>query len=384
MNAIAGMIEVAVTNAMREATINPEAKVMLSEVLPEYFEHKNKELKGNKHFDEIRSKIWIFLSVVGDKPIHTFAQKDMQDYRDLLDEMPAKAMQHFKTDDPRLAIPLNKKRKVPVPAISPTTVNAKYLSAVRGLFQYLADRKIISGSPMDGVHSEQKEEDLLPVEKRLPFTKDHIATLRRNADTKPKWSADRWWIRFMHKAGLRDEEFAELSAADFREFNGRLCIDFLHLEDGDPINRARRKQLRIKSPAGRRVLPIHRSLLDDDVMELVEKRRRESGPLAMLFPQLEPDKYGAFSSALSKRLNRQVDEVVIDPRYVAYSARHTFAAACDAAGVPAKIRDRLMGHEPDKDEEGKPQNRRGPHVRTRYGSPIMSAEEMAWIDKVEF
>ena len=60
---------------------------------------------------------------------------------------------------------------MPVPAISPTTVNAKYLSAVRGLFQYLVDRKTILRSPMDGVHSKQKEQDLLPVEKRLPFTK---------------------------------------------------------------------------------------------------------------------------------------------------------------------------------------------------------------------
>lgn len=387
LDTFAGMIQTAVAEAMKDAAIKPEARVLLSAKISDYLEFKKGQRRGAKYLDEIRTKLDIFLRTIGDRPVHSYSVLDMRGYRDLVDRMPKDAIKHLGTDDPRRAIALNARRRLPLPAIGETTVNAKYLSAVRGLFEYLLDEQIIDRSPMDGVRSEQKRDghaQLLPSEVRLPFIAEHIIALRRIADRKPKWSVDRWWIRIMPRTGLRDEEIAELSVADFRVHHGRTCVDLLHLGDGDPINVQRREQLRLKSPAARRIIPLHRSLLEDGIMEFVEKRRREGGPLALLFPQEKPDKYGARSSAMSKRVNGQVDKVTEDPRYVAYSARHTFAAACDAAGVPERIRDRLMGHEPREHEDGNSRRARGSHVRSRYGSPILSAEEMSWIDKLKF
>ncbi|MDC9822780.1 hypothetical protein PRN20_03460 [Devosia sp. ZB163] len=78
--------------------------------------------------------------------------------------------------------------------------------------------------------------------------------------------------------------------------------------------------------------------------------------------------------------------MIEDPHYVGYSARHSFAEACDAVVMPYEIRDKFMGHEPDDATKGrdKKTGSRGRHVRHTYGTPIPSAEQMAWIDKLIF
>ena len=378
-----------VREALVESRINPAARALLSTRLKGFLEFKNRTLQGNKHLDEIGTKVSLFIGAVGDKPIHAYSVQDLRGYRDLLDQMPHAAKARFKVDDIRTAIALNRARVEPFDTISATTVDAKYLSAVRGLFQWLLDERVIDRNPVDGVYSQQVPadgDDLLDAEKRLPFDLAQCARLGAIVAAQPPWSLDRWWWPIMGKAGLRLEESAQLTPADFRLHHGRLCIDLLHMDDGDPVNAARRETLRIKSSAGRRVIPLVTSLIDDDrIMDLVNKRLREDGPLARLFPDEVADTYGNLSTSASKRINRLVDRVVSDPRYVGYSARHTFAAGCDAAGVPLHIRDRLMGHQPEqRDEEGKAKKSRSRHVRHRYGTPILAAEQMAWIDKLRF
>lgn len=378
-----------VREALVESRINPAARALLSSRVKGFLEFKNRSLKGNKHLDEIGTKVSLFIGAMGDKPIHEYSVQDLRAYRDLLDQMPFAAKARLKVDDIRTAIEMNRARKQPFGIISSTTVDAKYLSAVRGLFQWLVDEHVVDRNPVDGVYSEQipaDGDDLLDAEKRLPFDPEQCVQLDAIVRAQPRWSLDRWWWPIMRKAGLRLEETAQLTPADFREHHGRICIDLLHMDDGDPTNAERRKSLHIKSDAGRRVIPLVASLIDEDgIMDLVNKRLREDGPQARLFPDEVPDQYGNLSTAASKRINRLVDKVSADPRYVGYSARHSFAAACDAIGMPFIIRDKLMGHQPgEKDEDGKTKKSRGRHVRHRYGSPILSAEQMAWIDKLNF
>ena len=65
--------------------------------------------------------------------------------------MPAHALQHFGTDDPRIAIPLNKARRYPIDPISPRTVNAKYLSALKGSSNSVSRpaAKLIAAIPLE-------------------------------------------------------------------------------------------------------------------------------------------------------------------------------------------------------------------------------------------
>ncbi|XKG96927.1 tyrosine-type recombinase/integrase [Pelagibacterium halotolerans] len=379
-----GSLEDIITQAVRAAQIDPKARRPLSAFVSAYLRHKHEKTQS-KTLEDIATKIRIFITAMGDLEAHAYTREHLLDYRDLVDEMPKDAIKFLKTDDLRKAIALNAKRAVLLPTIGPVTVDRKYMSAVHGLFGYLVQLGILKFNPASGVHSRQISddgEDLLDAEKRLPFSKDQVRQLIARSDRERRTSADYWWPRVAPFTGLRIGEFAQLTAADIREHHGRLCIDLLHTPDGDPDNAKRRAQLYLKSDAAHRVVPLPRIVLTGGFTDLVERRRERDGPLARLFPNETPNHHGAYGQNLSKRVGRDIDEISTDPRLVAHSARHFFAACCDEAGVPLNLRNRLMGHEPDSDT--KKSLRRGRHVSARYGSPILSANEMAWIDRLEF
>src|SRR5690606_24094446 len=151
----------------------------------------------------------------------------------------------------------------------------------------------------------------------------------------------------------------------------------------DPVNAARRAQLQLKSDAAYRIWPLPSIVLEGGLMEHVERRRRQDGPLAALFPDEAPNRHGAFGQNWAKRLGRDIDEISDDPRHVAHSGRHFFAACCDEIGMPKPLRNRFMGHEPEEGNDDKTKHR-GRHVSARYGSPIPSPDEMTWIDHLKF
>lgn len=376
----------AVIEAMRVDAIHPEARKPLTAHIAGYVASLRKKKRGEKYVAEVATKVRIFITAVGDKAVHEYSKDDLRAYRDLVDQMPKDAIKHLKTDDPAMAISLNAARAERLPPISATTVNAKYLTVVRGIFTYLVERGYRSENPASGVHSEQvaDAEDLLDVEVRLPFSPDIEVAVFREASKKPKTSADYWWPRFNCRQGLRLQEFTQLCVSDFRMLHGRLCVDLLHFNfDSDPCHDTRRKELQLKSPAARRIFPVAQDLLEEGLTKLIEKRFKQDGPNARLFPNEEPDRFGNTSSALSKRANRQVRRVTQDRRVVAYSARHTFAQYCDEAGVPLAVRNMFMGHESGS-QDGKPKPLRGTHVSGRYGSPLPTTEDFAWFDKIRF
>ncbi|MEH6720773.1 MAG: DUF6538 domain-containing protein [Aurantimonas endophytica] len=384
---VAALIENGIEAAIKRALARPGSEGLLSSRVPAFLERKREELGPKaKHLADYPGRIAVFVAIVGDKPIGSYSIEDMHRFRDVVDQIPVKAKQRFKTGDPILQIRMNAELAMPVPKIDPITVDAKYLSPIKTLFSYFVTLGLIERNPLDGVSSKRvKGDDGIEIdasEERLPFEPHHLTALRAIADRKPKNSPDYWWIRVLPRTGLRLDEFAVLSPLDIRQINGRWCVDLLHLDDGDPVHRERRRELDLKTASSRRVVPIHPALIADGFLDFVEKRRNRDGDRAQLFPQCRPDKYGCYSSALSKRLARQIDQVTSDKRHVAHSTRHNFAAACDAADVPVFIREKFMGHA--LDEDGQKGRRRSSRekLKRRYGSPIPSSEEMTWIDRI--
>ena len=383
---VTALIEKGVGAAIKRAMARPGSEDLLSSRVPAFIEKKRDELGPQaKHLADYPGRIAVFLAIVGDKPIGSYTAEDMHRFRDVVDQIPVKAKQRFRTDDPLLQIRLNGEIAIPWPKIDPVTVDAKYLSPIKTLFSHFVSLGIIDRNPLDGIASKRVKGDngvaIGAAEERLPFEPHHIAALRAVANRKPKNSPDYWWIRVLPRTGLRLDEFAVLSPLDIRQIHGRWCIDLLHLDDGDPVHRERRRELDLKTQSSRRVVPIHPALISDGFLDFVERRRIRAGDRAMLFPQCRPDKYGCSSSALSKRIARQIDQVTTDKRHVAHSTRHNFAAACDSAGVPIAVREKFMGHV--LAEEGATRSRGAKEkLRRRYGSPIPSKEEMAWIDRL--
>ncbi|MBB4053118.1 integrase [Devosia subaequoris] len=377
----------AVVDAMRNASIHPEARKNLTAHIEGYISSLRSKRRGAKYIAEVGTKLRVFVTAMGDKPIFDYSKQDILDYRDLVDQMPIDAIKHLKTDNIRMAIAQNMERPVPLPPISATTVNAKYLTALRGFFAYLANRGFIAHNVADGVQSEQERngEDMLDVEKRLPFSPRIERDLFESTRKKKKDSADYWWPRINCRQGLRLQELTQLCVSDFRMLHGRLCLDLLHFDfDGDPNHALRRAELQLKSSAARRIVPVAQELLNEGVEAFIEMRRKAGGPNARLFPNEHADKYGNTSSAFSKRANREVRRHTPDRRIVAYSGRHTFAQRCDEAQIPQHIRNMFMGHEPEETSAGGQKKSRGKHVSATYGSPLPTPEDLAWFDKIKF
>ena len=390
LGTLEAMVHSAVATAVSQSLARPGSRDLLSSRVAAFLSKKQEELGQNaKHLADYPGRINVFIAIVGDKPIGNYRKDDMLRYRDILDQVPVNAKKRFRTEDLLEAIEKNEAMTLKVPLIDAKTVNSKYLSPIKSLFRYFIEQGIIERNPVDGVASKREKIEGVDIgggEERLPLTADHIKAIGAIADRKPKDSPDRVWISILPRTGLRLDEFAQLTVFDIQRINGRPCIDLLHADVSDPDHLERRKILDLKTEASRRVIPIHPDLLEGGFLEFVERRRRRDGDMARLFPNCLPDRFGCHSGALSKRLNRQIDKVTEDPRHVVHSTRHTFSAVCDAAGVPEALKEKFMGHmgEDDESKAGNQRRSASKKLKRRYGSPIPSAEEMAWIDRLKF
>lgn len=389
MAALAPWLKAFIGEAVTTALQPAGSRELLSTRVEEFMEVKKAEKRDPKYLAEYRTRIQAFIEVIGDKAIGDYTVDDVRRYRDLLDRMPVRAWQHFGTNNPVEAIRLNEQRKPArrVAPMSPTNVDSKYLSQIRTFFAHLEGAHLIEFNPAAKVFSTRTNaEGVGPsaAETRLPLTPEHLSFLRAESSRKrPKSSPDYWAARLLPRTGMRLDEFAQLKVFDVREINGRMCLDLQHFDelDEDARHQERRQELALKTENARRVVPLHAGLIEDGFLEFVESRRKRGGEDARLFPACKPDKYGCHSAALSKRVNRDIDKVTTDRRHVAHSMRHTFAEACDRAGVPERIRIRFMGHSGIREDEKTV--RRSNRTSRRYGAPVISAEEMAWIDKLD-
>ena len=86
------------------------------------------------------------------------------------------------------------------------------------------------------------------------------------------------------------------------------------------------------------MIPIHPILIRVGFIEFVKWRHK--GRATQLFRELRPDKHGFWSSAITKRINRIIREKldITNPRYTAYSLRHSFIDACKSAGITEETR----------------------------------------------
>lgn len=349
----------------------------LSEKIGEYVEAEVSKLKGAKHREDVPRRLRNFLSVVGDKPVREITRKDLESYRDLLDELPDRYALRLKVDDMRRAVELNRKRSRPLEAIGPSTVDLKYLGPVRRLFDWLVKNGAIEKNPAEGVRSNQIDSEA-PNAKRLPFKPEQITRIFASTSRESRQSALYWLPLLLLYTGARPNELAQMQAGDIREYNGFPHLSVVCLEDDDNESdvqaqrEAKEDGRLVKTAAGRRLIPIHPALIQAGFVRFVESRRARGGDTTPVFRDLKPNRHGHWSAAITKRLNRRIDSVKItNPRYSVYSFRHTFADACRTAGIPKETRMKFMGHQ----IEG---------LGGTYGNPLPRPEESAWIAKIAY
>lgn len=333
---------------------------------------------GSKHRQDVEQRLAAFVRFVGDKPVRDVTRDDLKRYRDLLDQLPDRFELRFGTSDMLVAIEKNRQRKSPHPIIGPTTIDLKWLGAVNRLFQWLVLEEKIEKNPVDGIRSNQETPEAANT-KRLPLKPDQISRLFAITSAASSKTALYWLPLLLLTTGARPNEIAQLQTEDlYPDFYGRPHLNVLCLldDDDDAADSKTRKKAkddprRVKTAAGRRMIPLHPIIIEAGFLEFVKERH--NGKTRQLFRELGPDRHGFWSSAITKRLNRIIRGKlgITNKKYSVYSLRHAFIDACKAAAIPEEVRMKFMGHQ----VEG---------VHAIYGKPQVLPHESKMIDTVKF
>jgi integrase len=370
---VAGEVRAGVAAAGRERWSDESLSVMIDEFLVE----EAKKETGSKHKADVAGRLRAFLLFVGNIPVRDVTRGHIKKYRDVLDQLPERFQLRFRTDDMRVAIQKNGQRKVPFKPIGPTTIDLKWLGPVIRLFEWLVAEEKIAKNPTVAIRSTQ-EDGAAANTKKLPFKTPQISALFAITSKASRATALYWLPLIMLCTGARPNELAQLRTTDLdKDFNGQPHLSVLCLLDDDddpkPIDKAeeKRNRQRVKSPAARRMIPLHEKVLAAGFVDFVEDQH--AGTPKQLFRDLEPDKHGFWSAAITKKINRVIRAKleITDPRYSLYSLRHNFIDACKAAEIEEGVRMKWMGHQIE-----------GP--QGIYGNPLPLPHESKLINTIAF
>lgn len=192
-----------------------------------------------------------------------------------------------------------------------------------------------TGHKFPGAKSSKKDRDA--------WTAEHLERIFRSADflAHSRDSAEHWVPLISLHSGMRLEEICRLRPDDdIQRINGINCFDIQKHPDGwDP-----------KTEAGERKVPIHPWLVEHGLLELVERRRRESAE--RLFPDL-PLQGKKLGAKFSRDFSRFKIAMGFGLKLVFHSFRHTFRTELESTAHKDSHINAIMGHEGEHRGEGR-------------------------------
>ncbi len=153
------------------------------------------------------------------------------------------------------------------------------------------------------------------------------------------WAA--WWLPlFSLFTGVRVEELGQALVGDVRLKHGIDTIEVTTVEDEDSGTESHAK--RLKSPAARRRLPLHATLIRLGFLDYVAFLRASGA--TRLFPQLDENR-GRYTKNWSRWWGRWLGKLgMTDPSLAFHSFRHSFTAELRRLKCPASVMKELLGH----------------------------------------
>jgi integrase len=261
------------------------------------------------------------------------------------------------------------------------TINNKYLSNARALFEWAAK----NGRTRDEANPAAKLS--VPVREtdkgdRLPFSIPDLQKLfdaplfagcqsekRVHAPGKTKVRDHRFWAPLLALvSGLRLNEIGQLNVEDVHAHNGLLHLHVattLDKEDREksgngeqsanqsgPTRGRHGNRKKIKTTNARRLVPIHEELIKMGFLDLVQDCIDQGHK--RLFPKWRKSKDGYYSSGYSRFFNQQLlpPLKLKTPELVFHSLRHNFKDALRNAAIAPETQNRAIGHKTGHVGEG--------------------------------
>lgn len=232
--------------------------------------------------------------------------------------------------------------------LSAVTANGKYLDPLRSIFDWAKKTGRVQMNPFMGITVStaksggggEERRDFRVDELQALFsaplftgsaTREGAGLYQPGTERVDDW---RYWLPLMALySGARLNELCGLRLDDFEEEDG---VPFFHVRASDERS--------LKTSASKRIVPVHRKLIDLGLLATVDHLRR--GGDDRLFPDLTPGPRGHLSHKPSKFFGRLIDRTLGEDRAVVFhSFRHTFITGLRKARVARELRTALVGHE---------------------------------------
>jgi integrase len=241
-----------------------------------------------------------------------------------------------------------------------STVNER-LRKIRAVYRIAVGRGVLQENPAAATLGLKQPKHMQGRDRRMPFSADDLQAIfgspiftRHRRSPGQSGEASYWIPLLMFYSGARPEEIAGLRVDDLRHARGLGW--YLHLTDlpdsEEPSARAGDddasgtcdvERRLLKNPASRRNVPVARELVDLGLLRYAEQMKRQGH--VMLFPSLRRDAHGKLSGAHGKFFGRYKKALGIESQQkVLYSFRHNMKDLLEAANVPSKYLQRILGH----------------------------------------
>jgi integrase len=223
------------------------------------------------------------------------------------------------------------------------TISQKYLAAINGLFTLARTTGVLpEGQPLVSsghkVFSKRDAKKSSDSSSYKSFTEDELQKIfHQQFLSEAKKPVDFWAPLLGLFTGARLNELCQLDIKDIQQHGEIWAIHFI---DDEPDKS-------LKSPAARRLIPIHPTLIELGFLDYWNDAKQFLGG-RKLFPYLSYSKFDGYASTPSDRWGKYLDSIEItDRKKVFHSFRSTSNDCLKQNGVPEESRCQFIGHEHD-------------------------------------
>lgn len=323
-----------------------ESQVSLGELFEKYAA-ANPMRVADRTLDSYRDIVRLFREHVGDSAgASAMTKANVREWRNKLDLWPMKAAQRSQFAGLTFPQIVEANRFAGLPTITKKTVK-KYLSALGGFSRWLDSEGYIEVNPVRGLYP--RVHDVL--NPRHPFTLEELQTLVETLNEvgralgddplRPGRHREKVWAPLIALfTGARLTEILQLRPPDVREEDGIWFFDITESEDAGT-----RVKNRLKNRHSRRRVPIHSTLLELGVLDIVLDAK-EAGA-TRVFADVVVDSSNSLGNHFSRWFNRLLQKKGFRRGVVFHSLRHTVVDALRRAGHKDVNIALIVGHSRD-------------------------------------
>jgi integrase len=297
---------------------------------------------NKKTLDSYRAAIDLFIRIVGDKPIQALSVADRNKYDQTIVRVPP----NYTKKMAKCGLSLDELIAQSDTPASPVT-SRNMARRANQFLGWLAYELGLEKPPIEVLGRLKFKKGESKADQRRAFSNDELRVVF-DPDTfavSKQYSPYMFWLPLIGlHTGMRINEIAQLELRDIDNFDDIACFNVT--DETDPLE-ARHfptegKGKKLKTKAGKRIVPIHQRLIEMGLCEYVQTLRR-AGQMR-LFPDLPPGRDGA-GQAASKQFARYCDRInLTSSALVFHSFRHGAVGGMRAAHIAKELRMVVIGH----------------------------------------